>query len=107
MTQELDLNDGAPEAHVVAIVDNGDSRRYVAAQVSSEVDDGESAQLGIYAEKSYLEYAMSVVKSRALPQVEDGQKPVQRRVLYAMHELGLSTGRQTGEISAHRGRSAG
>ena len=35
---------------------------------------------------------MSVVKSRALPQVEDGQKPVQRRVLYAMHELGLTHG---------------
>ncbi|TJZ77695.1 DNA topoisomerase IV subunit A [Chitiniphilus eburneus] len=53
-------------------------------------DDGESVQLGLYAEKSYLEYAMSVVKSRALPQVEDGQKPVQRRILYAMHELGLT-----------------
>lgn len=43
-----------------------------------------------YAERAYLEYAMSVVKGRALPQVEDGQKPVQRRILYAMHEMGLS-----------------
>ncbi|GGP25758.1 DNA topoisomerase 4 subunit A [Silvimonas amylolytica] len=69
----------------------GGNRRFVAAQVSTAMpDDGESVQLGLYAERSYLEYAMSVVKSRALPQVEDGQKPVQRRVLYAMHEMGLT-----------------
>ena len=38
---------------------------------------------------SYLDYAMSVIVSRALPDVRDGMKPVQRRVLYAMHEMGL------------------
>ncbi len=38
---------------------------------------------------SYLSYAMSVIVSRALPDVRDGLKPVQRRILYAMHELGL------------------
>lgn len=38
---------------------------------------------------SYLDYAMSVIISRALPDVRDGLKPVQRRILYAMHELGL------------------
>src|SRR4030042_4545930 len=38
---------------------------------------------------SYLDYAMSVIVSRALPDVRDGLKPVQRRILYAMHELGL------------------
>jgi topoisomerase IV subunit A len=37
-----------------------------------------------YAERAYLEYALSVVKGRALPDVCDGQKPVQRRILYAM-----------------------
>ena len=41
-----------------------------------------------FAESAYLAYAMSVVKGRALPAVEDGQKPVQRRILYAMRELG-------------------
>jgi len=41
-----------------------------------------------FAERAYLAYAMSVVTSRALPSVEDGQKPVQRRILYAMRELG-------------------
>ena len=41
---------------------------------------------------SYLSYAMSVIVSRALPDVRDGLKPVQRRILYAMHELGLRPG---------------
>ena len=91
MNQESDLfEEEALEENAVA--DDGGKRRFVEAQASSEGDDGETVQLGLYAEKSYLEYAMSVVKSRALPQVEDGQKPVQRRVLYAMHELGLTHG---------------
>ncbi len=51
----------------------------------------DSLILGQYAERAYLEYAVSVVKGRALPDVSDGQKPVQRRILYAMHELGLSS----------------
>src|SRR5712692_6488126 len=38
--------------------------------------------------KSYLDYSMSVIIGRALPDVRDGLKPVHRRVLYAMHELG-------------------
>src|SRR3989344_1336129 len=40
--------------------------------------------------ESYLDYAMSVITSRALPDVRDGLKPVHRRILYAMHELGLT-----------------
>lgn len=45
--------------------------------------------------KSYLDYAMSVIVSRALPSVEDGLKPVQRRILYAMDLLGLQHNKQT------------
>ena len=45
--------------------------------------------LGAYAQRAYLEYALSVVKGRALPDVCDGQKPVQRRILYAMERMGL------------------
>ncbi len=52
-------------------------------------DDGESLTLSTFAERAYLDYAVSVVKGRALPDVCDGQKPVQRRILYAMNELGL------------------
>ncbi|MFN3927185.1 MAG: DNA gyrase subunit A [Pseudanabaenaceae cyanobacterium] len=43
--------------------------------------------------RSYLEYAMSVIVGRALPDVRDGLKPVHRRILYAMHELGLTPDR--------------
>ncbi|MCR4674963.1 MAG: DNA topoisomerase, partial [Lachnospiraceae bacterium] len=42
-------------------------------------------------QKSYIDYAMSVIVSRALPDVRDGLKPVQRRVLYDMHELGVKS----------------
>ena len=52
-------------------------------------DDAETLTLSTFAERAYLDYAVSVVKGRALPDVSDGQKPVQRRILYAMHELGL------------------
>ncbi|MDO8904857.1 DNA topoisomerase IV subunit A [Hydrogenophaga sp.] len=45
--------------------------------------------LATYAQRAYLEYALSVVKGRALPDVCDGQKPVQRRILYAMDRMGL------------------
>ena len=41
-------------------------------------------------QKSFVDYAMSVITARAVPDVRDGLKPVQRRVLYAMHELGLN-----------------
>ena len=40
-------------------------------------------------QKSYIDYAMSVIVARALPDVRDGLKPVQRRVLYDMYELGF------------------
>lgn len=51
---------------------------------------GDSLTLAHYAERAYLEYALSVVKGRALPDVCDGQKPVQRRILYAMQRMGLA-----------------
>jgi topoisomerase-4 subunit A len=53
-------------------------------------DGGDALTLAHYAERAYLEYALSVVKGRALPDVCDGQKPVQRRILYAMDRMGLS-----------------
>ena len=52
-------------------------------------DDDTSLTLARYAERAYLDYAVSVVKGRALPEVCDGQKPVQRRILYAMNAMGL------------------
>ena len=45
--------------------------------------------------RSYLDYAMSVIVQRALPDVRDGLKPVQRRILYAMHEMGIRANSKT------------
>src|SRR4030095_10449835 len=53
-------------------------------------DAGESLTLASFAQRAYLDYAVSVVKGRALPDVCDGQKPVQRRILFAMSEMGLA-----------------
>ena len=58
---------------------------------AAPASDGESLTLATFAERAYLDYAVSVVKGRALPDVCDGQKPVQRRILYAMSELGLTS----------------
>ena len=52
-------------------------------------ESGDNPGLGAYARQAYLEYALSVVKGRALPDVCDGQKPVQRRILYSMARMGL------------------
>ena len=52
-------------------------------------DNKDSLTLAVYAERAYLDYAISVVKGRALPDVSDGQKPVQRRILFSMSEMGL------------------
>jgi len=51
-------------------------------------EGSDSLPIHEFAERAYLAYAMSVVTGRALPSLEDGQKPVQRRILYAMRELG-------------------
>ncbi|MDQ3058791.1 MAG: DNA topoisomerase IV subunit A [Pseudomonadota bacterium] len=56
--------------------------------------------LAAYAQRAYLEYALSVVKGRALPDVCDGQKPVQRRILYSMSRMGLGFGGPNGATGA-------
>jgi len=53
-------------------------------------DAADTLALGDYARRAYLDYAISVVKGRALPDVCDGLKPVQRRILYAMSRMGLT-----------------
>jgi len=54
----------------------------------------EQRPLKEYVEKAYLDYSMYVILDRALPQIGDGLKPVQRRIIYAMSELGLSAGQK-------------
>jgi topoisomerase IV subunit A len=62
--------------------------------------------LAAYAQRAYLEYALSVVKGRALPDVCDGQKPVQRRILYSMARMGLGFGGANGATGAKPVKSA-
>jgi len=58
-----------------------------------QMDSGGTEQVSMktYAEKAYLDYSMYVILDRALPNVADGLKPVQRRIVYAMSELGLKS----------------
>ncbi|MFM8919850.1 MAG: DNA topoisomerase IV subunit A [Limnohabitans sp.] len=72
---------------------------------NSESDD--SLNLATYAQRAYLEYALSVVKGRALPDVCDGQKPVQRRILYAMSRMGLGFSGTTGAKPVKSARVVG
>ncbi len=70
-----------------------------AAAVSSRLTDGSKNLMPINIEdemrRSYLDYSMSVIIGRALPDVRDGLKPVHRRILYTMHEMGLHKNRST------------
>lgn len=66
----------------------------VSAAMTGDEEEAGQLTLARYASRAYLEYAMSVVKSRALPDVSDGQKPVQRRILIDMYKMGLSAGKK-------------
>ena len=59
-------------------------------EITQSFSEHEQIPLREYAEKAYLDYSMYVVLDRALPHIGDGLKPVQRRIIYAMSELGLS-----------------
>jgi DNA gyrase subunit A len=59
------------------------------AELSLDIGEVKPRDIQTEMQESYLDYAMSVIVSRALPDVRDGLKPVHRRILYVMHELGL------------------
>ncbi len=63
-------------------------------QTNLNLEGVEQQALKDYTEKAYLDYSMYVILDRALPQIGDGLKPVQRRIIYAMSELGLSAGQK-------------
>src|SRR3954465_6669702 len=69
--------------------------------------DDSGMDLASYAQRAYLEYARSVVKGRALPDVADGQKPVQRRILYSMYRMGLGFGTGSGPKPVKSARVVG
>jgi topoisomerase IV subunit A len=80
-------------------------------QLELEPSDGDghsdAITLAQYAERAYLEYALSVVKGRALPDVCDGQKPVQRRILFAMERMGLAFTTASGPKAVKSARVVG
>ena len=89
----LDVEPAEEEKAVGAVLPAAAKSRLpeaLAGDLPPKDGDGESLTLAHYAARAYLEYALSVVKSRALPDVVDGMKPVQRRILYAMQRMHLS-----------------
>ena len=64
----------------------------MASQSELEFEGIEKLPLSEFTERAYLDYSMYVILDRALPYIGDGLKPVQRRIIYAMSELGLSAG---------------
>ena len=74
--------------------------------ISPPPEGDDQLNLATYAQRAYLEYALSVVKGRALPDVCDGQKPVQRRILYSMSRMGLGFGGANGNTGAKPVKSA-
>ncbi len=85
--------------------------------MSSDIPDGsdvevpaaniERVRIEDEMEQSYIDYAMSVIAGRALPDVRDGLKPVHRRVLYAMHEMGVTSGSGHRKCSSIVGETMG
>ena len=74
--------------------------------LAAPAEDDSQLNLATYAQRAYLDYALSVVKGRALPDVCDGQKPVQRRILYSMSRMGLGFGGPNGNTGARPVKSA-
>ncbi|MFZ4379339.1 MAG: DNA topoisomerase IV subunit A [Polynucleobacter sp.] len=96
--EQADLFSNPGQMNIVELVDtpaiskpsgNGPKDPHDPNTVELNEDGKDSLTLAVYAERAYLDYAISVVKGRALPDVADGQKPVQRRILFSMSEMGL------------------
>ena len=79
---------------------------FIVDPAPSSPDAADPDSLSAYAQRAYLEYALSVVKGRALPDACDGQKPVQRRILYSMSRMGLGFGGANGATGAKPVKSA-
>ena len=94
------------EAAVEKEIEKKEEERRAKNQIGNE-RGVESAEIVDEMEKAYIDYAMSVIVQRALPSVEDGLKPVHRRILYAMHSIGLDSSKQTRKSAAVVGEVLG
>ena len=74
--------------------------------MNNEHNPYEVVPVDVFAEKAYLDYAMYVILDRALPSLADGLKPVQRRIIYAMSELGLKATSKPKKVSKNHRRCA-
>ena len=91
MKEELqEIADEVEEAELVPAAAQPRGSDIVEEALKHADTDCDELTLAYFASRAYLEYAISVVKGRALPDVCDGMKPVQRRILYAMKRLGLN-----------------
>ena len=79
---------------------------FTAEPAPGSPESADQDSLSAYAQRAYLEYALSVVKGRALPDACDGQKPVQRRILFSMSRMGLGFGGANGASGAKPVKSA-
>jgi len=94
------------EDKIEAEIEREEKKRREKAQLGEETGV-EGAEIVEEMEKSYIDYAMSVIVQRALPSVEDGLKPVHRRILYAMHSIGLDSSKPTKKSAAIVGEVLG
>ena len=72
-----------------------------------EIGTVQSVDIDEQMRAAYLDYAMSVIVARALPDARDGLKPVHRRILYAMHDMGIRANTALQEIRPYRRRGVG
>jgi len=86
---------GGPPGGQIPLGGDGGSKSHIPVNIEDEM------------KRSYLDYAMSVIVGRALPDVRDGLKPVHRRILYGMHEMGLHANRPTRKCAKITGEVLG
>ncbi|MFH1802478.1 MAG: DNA gyrase subunit A [archaeon] len=94
------------EAKIQKEAEGEERKRREREQISDE-PGVQGAEIVDEMEKFYIDYAMSVIVDRALPSVEDGLKPVHRRILYAMHSIGLDPSKPTRKSAAVVGEVLG
>jgi len=100
MTKEMD------EEKIEREMEEHEQKRRMKDQIGNE-KGVEAVEIVDEMERSYIDYAMSVIVQRALPSVEDGLKPVHRRILYAMHSIGLDASKPTRKSAAVVGEVLG
>src|SRR3989344_1395510 len=88
------MSNGEEEKKIDAEIEENERARRVKEQIGNE-KGVQGAEIVEEMEKAYIDYAMSVIVQRALPAAEDGLKPVHRRILFAMNQLGLDASKPT------------